>query len=147
MSVVGQDSSMEDILASIKRVIAEDVRPVAQRGARPRADVDEGDEDDVLELDTPIVPAPVMHTPVIQTGAAADPSLVSQDAAEAARSSLAALSALRPPGAVPASGDGAIEAVVRDMLRPMLKDWLDQNLPGIVTDIVAREVSRITGKG
>lgn len=146
MSVVGQDSSMEDILASIKRVIAEDVRPAAQRGARPRADVDEGDEDDVLELDTPILPAPMMQVPSMQTGTA-DPSLVSQDAAEAARSSLAALSALRPPGAVPASGDGAIEAVVRDMLRPMLKDWLDQNLPGIVTDIVAREVSRITGKG
>jgi cell pole-organizing protein PopZ len=33
------------------------------------------------------------------------------------------------------------------MLKPILKDWLDANLPGIVEEIVTREVARITGKG
>jgi len=134
MSDVGQDSSMEDILASIKRVIAEDVRPPAARGIRPRADVDpdeDEDEDDVLELDTPL--------------SAADADLVSADAVEATRNSLAALTALRNPP--PVADAAALELVVRDMLRPMLKDWLDQRLPGIVTDIVTREVARITGRG
>jgi cell pole-organizing protein PopZ len=32
------------------------------------------------------------------------------------------------------------------MLRPLLKDWLDQRLPEIVEDMVAREIARITGK-
>ena len=136
MSEVGQDSSMEDILASIKRVIAEDVRPQPGRAVRPRADVDpdDGDDDDILELDTPL------------TAREAEAALVSADAVEATRNSLAALTALRGP-VPPAADAGALETVVRDMLRPMLKDWLDQRLPGIVTDIVTREVARITGKG
>ena len=29
---------------------------------------------------------------------------------------------------------------------PMLKQWLDQNLPDLVERIVAREVARITGR-
>ncbi len=138
----GQDSSMENILASIKRVIAEDARPPASRAAtRPRADVDEPDEDDILELDAPM-----------QVGNAvtpASPSLVSDNAAEASRNSLAALTALRAAAApAPVQVDaGPLEAVIRDMLRPMLKDWLDQRLPEIVEEIVAKEVARITGKG
>ena len=32
------------------------------------------------------------------------------------------------------------------MLRPMLKDWLDQHLPEIVEELVTREIARITGK-
>ena len=41
---------------------------------------------------------------------------------------------------------GPLEAVVRDMLRPMLKVWLDQNLPELVEELVTREIARITGK-
>lgn len=140
MNQPGQDSSMEGILASIKRVIAEDVRPATGRGAiRPRPDVDEPDEDDILELDEP------MQVAAPSPGA----SLVSENAAEASRNSLAALASLRAgaaPAAAPIDG-GPLEAVIRDMLRPMLKDWLDQRLPTIVEEIVAKEVARITGKG
>jgi cell pole-organizing protein PopZ len=32
------------------------------------------------------------------------------------------------------------------MLRPMLKDWLDKNLPVIVESMVKREIDRITGR-
>lgn len=149
MNQPGQDSSMEGILASIKRVIAEDVRPAAGRGAiRPRADIDEHDEDDILELDAPMqVDAMSAMSPVQAPPPSA--SLVSDNAAEASRNSLAALSALRGAATStvsPAEG-GPLEAVVRDMLRPMLKDWLDQRLPTIVEEIVAKEVARITGKG
>lgn len=134
MSEVGQDSSMEDILASIKRVIAEDPKPASVRGTRPRADVDEPDEDDILELDASLIQTPEPEAPL----------LVSDGAMEATRNSLAALTALRPSaGAI--SDESPLEAVVRDMLRPMLKDWLDQRLPEIVEQLVAREVARITG--
>ncbi len=31
------------------------------------------------------------------------------------------------------------------MLRPMLKEWLDEHLPEIVEELVTREIARITG--
>ena len=71
--------------------------------------------------------------------------LVSQDAAAAARQSLTVLSELRERDPIPV-GDGPLEAVVREMLRPMLKDWLDRNLPELVESMVTREIARITGK-
>jgi len=40
-------------------------------------------------------------------------------------------------------GDNTIEGLVREMLKPMIKDWLDTNLPGIVEDKVEAEVQRI----
>ena len=131
---------MEEILASIKRVIAEDGRAASARPARgsrpaaaPEASFVPEPEDDILELNDPI-----------DEGS----SLVSDNAAEASRQSLAALAAVRDyqPLAGAAGGDGPLEAVVREMLKPMLKDWLDANLPDIVEEIVTREVARITGK-
>lgn len=144
MGDVNHDPSMEDILASIKRVIAEDGRP-GMRAARDtrREEAQEMDDsmnaDDVLELDDPVTEAN---------------GLMSSDAATASRQSLAALAAMRqsePQPAAPApvalpSADAPLEAVVRDMLRPMLKDWLDQRLPEIVEQLVTREIVRITGK-
>ena len=124
---------MEEILASIKRVIAEDGRSAARpaRGSRPAEAPPP--EEDVLELRDPI-------------GEPVSP-LVSDNAAAASRQSLAALSALRERSeSLPAGGDGPLEAVVREMLKPMLKEWLDAHLPEIVEQLVAREVARITGK-
>jgi hypothetical protein len=45
--------------------------------------------------------------------------------------------------AMPAAGR-TLEDVVRELLRPMLKDWLDENLPTIVEAAVAQEVDRIS---
>jgi cell pole-organizing protein PopZ len=36
--------------------------------------------------------------------------------------------------------------MVREMLRPMLKAWLDEHLPHMVEDHVKREITRITGR-
>ena len=87
-------------------------------------------DDDVLELDDPVTDS---------TG------LMSDDAAAASRERLASLSALRQKNEAP-TDTGALEAVVRDMLRPVLKEWLDQHLPEIVEDLVTREIARITGR-
>jgi uncharacterized protein len=140
MGDMQQDPSMEEILASIKRVIREDGRGPGQartprRGLRPEpalppAAREPDEEPDVLEL---------------SERADGHEGLVSEDAAAASRQSLAALSALRQREAAPADG-GPLEAVVRDMLRPILKDWLDENLPQIVEELVTREISRITGR-
>ena len=85
MSEVGQDSSMEDILASIKRVIAEDVKPAGQRAVRPRTDTDDDDDDDVLELDASLMQLPPVPPQTPAMPASPAPSLVSPTAAEAAR--------------------------------------------------------------
>ena len=132
---------MEEILASIKRVIAEDGRAAAARPARgsrpveaPRAPapvVDAPPDEDVLELQDPVPEGE---------------GLVSENAAAASRQSLAALAALNERSEALPTGDGPLEAVVREMLKPMLKDWLDRNLPEIVEELVTREIARITGK-
>jgi cell pole-organizing protein PopZ len=132
MGDIQQDPSMEEILASIKRVIAEDGRGVGNvRPRRPESAADfESEEEDVLELDDPV---------------SEDSGLLSTDVAAASRERLAALSALRQRTEPPADS-GALEAVVRDMLRPMLKQWLDEHLPEIVEQLVTREIARITGR-
>jgi cell pole-organizing protein PopZ len=140
MADINQDPSMEEILASIKRVIAEDGRNALassrdRSGQRPEAEPDPQPDDDVLELSDPV---------------SDEDRLISEDSAAASRQSLAVLAAMRQQNEAPASsapgGDGPLEAVVRDMLRPMLKDWLDERLPEIVEEMVAREIARITGK-
>jgi len=126
---------MEDILASIKRVIAEDGRPAARpaRGSRPAEAPRPAPpaEDDVLELQDPV---------------GEGQSLVSDDAAIASRQSLAALASLRERAETIPADDAALGAAVREMLKPLLKDWLDRNLPDMVEELVTREIARITGK-
>ena len=41
-----------------------------------------------------------------------------------------------------------LEDLVREMLRPLLKSWLDDNLPGIVERMVKAEIERVSrGRG
>jgi cell pole-organizing protein PopZ len=41
-----------------------------------------------------------------------------------------------------------LEDLVREMLRPMLKGWMDDNLPGMVERIVKAEIERVSrGRG
>jgi len=149
MGQLNPDPSMEEILASIKRVIAEDSpggMPRAARGSRPM-EAPPLAEQDVLELDDPIFDEAEAEETAAEA-AEEEPALdtlISSDTAAASRQSLAALAEARERAGE--TGDGPLEAVVREMLKPMLKDWLDQNLPAIVEDIVSREIARINGKG
>lgn len=131
------EPSMDEILSSIKRIIADDdrLRPAAKRAAKA-APMDEP-EDEILEL----------------TETAADEStedvLLDDRKAQSLRHSFSALQTLAEPGAAPQivrSGETSLEGLTRDLLRPMLKDWLDSNLPGIVEAMVDREITRITKK-
>ena len=73
------------------------------------------------------------------------PPLLDEDAAETTRHSLEELSSLAA-AAPPAPVGNPLEEMVREMLRPILKEWLDEHLPGIVNEHVKREISRITGR-
>ena len=138
------EPSLEEILASIKKVIAEDNRKPrrappqrpAPAPARQAAPVD-----DILELTDSVEPEP-----------AAEPDeapLISRAGEQSMRESLAVLATLTEPGVSPQivrSGETSLEGMVRAMLRPMLAEWLDKNLPPIVEAMVAKEIGRITGR-
>jgi cell pole-organizing protein PopZ len=177
---------MEEILASIRRIISEDDAPAAD--AAPEAEpveepafaapdpapaaAEPEDEDEVLDLVDPL-PAPAAEThgdldvfaapapaapepafepepePVFTPAAApklapasfAEPEdrLVSDYAAGAAASAFGGLAA-----AVSMPKEGrSLEDVTRELLRPLIKAWLDDNLPRIVEAKVQEEVERI----
>jgi len=144
---------MEDILSSIKRIIAEDVETGGASRARRRPSpqpipAEAAEEDDVLELnepapdsDVPSMAAPVAAAPV---SAAPAEKIISDEAAEVSRARLASLSRLVIKPEV--AGSDTLEGLVREMLKPMLRDWLDANLPDLVETMVAKEIARITGQ-
>ena len=143
MQSAGREPSMEDILASIKKVIAEEkeLRTVAPSPAEPAeepqaaaAPAEEAAADDVLELDEPLAPP-------IDLG----PPLLDESAAESTRHSLETLSSVAAT-VPPAPQVNPLEEMVREMLRPILKQWLDEHLPRLVDEHVKREISRITGR-
>ncbi len=129
------EPSMEAILSSIKKIIAEDDRVItrarATRAAAPRKDEIEAEED-VLEL----------------TETAEE--LLDDSKAQSLAQSFSVLKTLAEPGVAPQivrSGETSLEGLTRELLRPMLKNWLDTNLPILVEGMVAKEIERITKKG
>ena len=46
-------------------------------------------------------------------------------------------------GSMLVSSSGTLDDVVRELLKPMLKEWLDANLPQLVEAEVAKEIDRI----
>lgn len=166
---------MEDILASIRRILSEDeapagseaasAGPVASQAPRPPGD-------DVLVLDqSMMVPDPLREAEPLPAVAvvtpppapepepasappAAEPefeppaTLVAPEAAAAAASSVDSL--VRTLAAERTmqvrSGGPTIEDLVREELRPLLKAWLDSNLPPIVERLVRAEIERVVGR-
>ena len=134
MQSPGREPSMEDILASIKKVIAEE-KELRTAPVTPAEIEDPSfEEDDVLELSEPLAPPADLGPPLI------DESVAGQS-----RQALEELSTVA--ASIPAAQQAnPLEEVVREMLRPILKQWLDDHLPQIVGEHVKREISRITGR-
>ena len=129
------EPSMDEILSSIKRIIADDDR---SRPATKRARSVAREEEEVLELTT------------ADENAIAEDRLLDDGKAQNLRHSFSALQTLSEPGVAPQivrSGETSLEGLTRELLRPMLKDWLDTHLPPIVEAMVEREITRITKKG
>ena len=137
--MASRDPSMEDILASIKKVIAEEKElrtsgePIDSVEEEPLPE-DAVPEDDVLELDQPLAPPTDLGPP-----------LVDEQLAGQSRQKLEALQTVA--ATIPAApSTNPLEDIIREMLRPMLKQWLDDHLPHMVDEHVKREISRITGR-
>ena len=161
------EPSMEEILASIRRIIADDhVLPLSRSSAPQRASQPEAQQDHRVYDDydaAPLARQPVRNEPqrsqrpafrgepepqmrpfeapsarhedqVEQSG----PTMISRDADASVSSSFNALAT-----SVMLQNSGLVEDSVREMLRPMLKSWLDDNLPGIVERLVRQEIERM----
>ena len=155
MGDISTEPSMEEILSSIKRIIAEEGdAAVASRTRRgrassattesaraPRAGEEDPEGEAVLELREPVEDEPGRQDakPAVRT----EP-ILSERAVEATRGPLEALSRMVVKPEV--AGSDTLEGLVRELLKPMLRDWLDANLPQIVEAMVAREITRITGR-
>jgi cell pole-organizing protein PopZ len=177
-----QEPSMEEILASIRRIISEDAEGGQKPAGAPEAAPAPAGDDDVLELTDRVnddgsvenVPPGLDDFPDLDGGAkpnfGGDEKEISFDQDEFSQalmsgaSSAAAASAFAqleqemsvPPrpasggaAAAPSLGGGGmtVEQLVMEALRPMLKDWLDQNLPGMVEDLVRGEIERVAQGG
>lgn len=159
MGDMTKEPSMEEILSSIKRIIAEEGeeavlaaprRARAEPKAAPRTPTEPAPEpvlDEILELTDEIaeepMPAPKAAATTPAAPDAAD-SILSVESEVAARHSLSTLSSML---VAPAAGqDNTLEGLVRAMLKPMLKEWLDARLPVLVEEMVAKEIARITGR-
>jgi len=191
------EPSMEEILASIRRIISEDgeegeeataaapdepaPEPVAEEPteqvSEPAAEAaaeSVAEPDDILELTEEVdevdaifaeenpdpepepepeaeIPAAAMQEepPAPATPVAPEDPLVSDPALGDAAETLQQLGQMITPPSIDQNqqrvipGGRTIEDHVLEMLRPMLKEWLDQNLPPLVQRLVQREVDRI----
>ncbi len=163
------EPTMEEILASIRRIISEEeVDPglKADAEAAPPAADDEPDVfelTDVVEAAPPPAPAPrprpslvepadVAFAPEPEPGAAAEPEpeaaeeegLVETAVIDRAASAFAALHRNVEIAATP--GGNTLEGMVRDLIRPMLKQWLNDHLPQLVENVVREEVERVANR-
>lgn len=157
---------MEDILASIRRILSEEdggpaaspenePHPAAAPAAPPVAD-------DVLVLDTSMMvaepephPEPVAaHQPAPRPEPEPAPAPVSvagliapetEQAASGSMTELVRRLAAERHSQVH-SGGPTIEDLVRAELRPMLKSWLDEHLPPLVERLVRAEIERLVGR-
>lgn len=161
------EPTVEEILESIKKVIARDNRAGADEQRRQRethgvverqvhqtkdlgpaeAEDDEAlfAEEDVLDLGSESEFAVAEQDGDDQM----ESPLLTETARVSMQESLAALAMLAEPGAPPQivrSGETSLEGMARELLRPALAEWLDKNLPQMVERMVATEIARIVGK-
>lgn len=190
-----QEPTMEEILASIRRIIADDDTskpppraadpvpppPVVQRpepvappapepamgqaeidamlsnlnAASPPPPVEEEPEPDILELTESMAEAPPQaanggfrtidgQSDVVFEERTFEPeprreSLISAATTSAVDSAFNTLA-----HTVLVQNARTLEDLVREMLRPMLKTWLDDNLPGLVERLVRAEIERVS---
>ncbi len=172
------DQSMEDILASIRRILNEDeVAQPAPTATEPLALTEEmlvkepGNPPVAVSTEAPATePAPASSPGFAAESLPAAPAGITaseSDAAEPTTPPLLPAETLIAP-AVAAAASAAIgnllravsqdrnasvtrsgpsiEDVVREELRPLLKDWLDQHLPGLVERLVRAEIERLVGR-
>ncbi len=173
-----QEPSMEEILASIRKIISEDVdeESAQEPESEPKAEPESDEGDDVLELtqmvqddgttvelkpeESELEPEPepepeldIEPEPELdiepEPASAEDDRLISDPTASSSAEAFANLAQALEPKDLPTSGlhfgssGRTIEELLMELMRPMLREWLDTNLPAIVERLVERELRYI----
>ena len=175
---IDTEPSMEEILASIRKIISEDQQEdsieksnsVKEEENSPETDPDseEFNPDDVLELTEEVEDPSATgvggtsdtfpssrnsNEELLKVSASFDDmsergdDLVDVQSVRAATSSLSFLASAvtKAKASLPmGNGNQTIEDLMKEVMRPMVKDWLDKNLPDLVERLVKTEIKRIT---
>ncbi len=160
--VNAQEPSMEEILASIRRIIADDQAPKPVEAAPAPLLPENDDVLDLAEVAEPVHrPQPILpeidfgdeHVDFAEPEPEPVPSfaqmraeveekvverLVSKETDDSVGQAFQRLS-----HTILTQNARTLEDLVKDMLRPMLKAWLDDNLPMMVERLVRTEIERV----
>lgn len=161
MAEQNRESSMEEILSSIKRIIAEDKaideeRPLPRRKTAQKPalqavpDIIPADRnEEILELTDELQEHQNSSAQGVFGDRRKEERLIDDNKLDSMRQSLSALvekEAMERRPAPRASDGTSLEDLTRDLMRPMIKQWLDENLPDLVEELVAREIQRLSEK-
>jgi cell pole-organizing protein PopZ len=158
------EASMDEILASIRAIIADDKSVAnAPRAAaaspgpqviyshfgQPKAAEPAASKESAPQAPTPTVvwsrpeeSRDEGEPPALRSSAAEEEPLLSEDSDRAISASFQSLAAsLALPSAE------RLEELARETLRPMVKTWLDENLPSLVERLVKAEIQRVVRGG
>jgi cell pole-organizing protein PopZ len=178
------EPSMEEILASIRKIIADDQSATVKQAeppppapappvlAAPVEDVldlaveataaEPQSQDDIdllfaepepepappppppppVAVAAPLPPSPVAVAPPTAPPPGADSDIISAAASASVANAFASLNNTLITG-----NARTLEDLVKDMMKPMLRTWLDDNLPVIVERLVKAEIERVTRGG
>lgn len=167
-----QENSMEDILASIKQIMSYDLSEEAyvneenssSSAAKQEIEGKTAQENDrFLELTQRVEPLDMpkksknmrssceeeisiaTFTPASDKKEKDDQSLLSKEALSASMNALSQLNqALSPKKSI--QSNESLETFLHNMLRPLLKEWLDKNLPHLVESVVEKEIQELKKK-
>ena len=153
------EPSKEEILASIRKVVSERSEPGRS---------DEADESGILDLtqevreDGSVVDLQTGATvaegadataedgpaEIGPEGGAPEDGLLGAEAETAASAAFASVAEVAAAlESSRQSGGKSIEAAAKEVMRPMIREWLDANLPEIVERLVQREIERLSRRG
>ncbi len=138
---------MEEILSSIKRIIAEDKAVETTETPVHKTIPDVEEDDEVLELTEEVQEEHAGSAHGVFGDRRREERPIDEDKLDSMRQSLSALVSPEAAECREASNHSngtSLEDLTRELMRPMLKNWLDENLPQLVEELVAREIERIT---
>ncbi|MEM8833701.1 MAG: DUF2497 domain-containing protein [Pseudomonadota bacterium] len=151
-----QEPSIEEILASIRQIISdddEDNEPVESPVQEESDDVLELTEEDLVEEEPEMEPEPerdiVMEEPEPEPPMPEEPrkpvpsDIMSSSTQAVAMSSLSKLTSKMPINSSRTYDGVTLEDIVRELLHPMLREWMDDNLPNMVERNVQKELEKL----
>jgi cell pole-organizing protein PopZ len=165
----GAEPSMEDILASIRRILAEEeeeegseevaAAPEPTPEPEPEPVMAAPEPEPVMAAPEPAPPPPPPPPPPMPSemeeileltpDMVAAPELVSSPTFQSGADMLSELAKAildQRDMSVGGSRDITLETMVREMLKPILREWLDRNLPYLIERLVKKEIDKMINR-